>query len=224
MNCSELDKLIFQIESLDFKQARKIQTSMAARISLTDDYSKITRIAGLDVGFEDDRSIAIGGIVILKFPELELIEKHKARRNVVFPYVPGFLSFREIPVLLETFSAVKHKPDLLICDGQGIAHPRRFGLACHLGLLLDIPAIGAGKSKLIGRYSEPAITKGACSPLFDKDEIIGTVVRSRQGTRPLFISPGHRMSMKSAVKWTLKCCVKYRIPETTRQAHKLVSG
>ena len=224
MNCSKLKRLIYQLESSDFEQAKNMQTTLADKITLIDRYSSISRIAGLDVGFEDKNTVAVGGIVILNFPGLQVIEKRIARRKVIFPYVPGYLSFREIPVLLECFAQIQQQLFLMSCDGQGISHPRRFGLACHLGLLLDLPAIGAGKTKLIGHYLEPAISKGACTPLIDKDEIIGMVLRSRRGTRPLFVSPGHKISIKSAVKWTLNCCTRYRIPQTTRQAHKLVSG
>ena len=224
MNYSKLSQQICEIESADFERAREIQSSLAARISLKDDFSSISKIAGLDVGLEDNNTVAVGGIVILSYPGFEVIEKRLSKRKVIFPYVPGYLSFREIPVLLESFAKIRHKPDLIICDGQGIAHPRRFGLACHLGILLNLPAIGAGKSKLIGKYTEPALTKGSSSPLIFKDEIIGAVLRSRTGTRPLFVSPGYRISINSALHWTLNCCDKYRLPETTRHAHKLVSG
>ncbi len=224
MNSSKLKAEICKIESADYGQARKIQHELAKKINLSDDFSNINRIAGLDVGFEHNNSMAVGAVVILSFPDLDLIEKRLSRRKVKFPYVPGFLSFREIPVLLQAYQKIRNKPDLVICDGQGIAHPRRFGLACHLGVLLDLPAIGAGKSRLVGRYQEPSLEKGACSPLVHNHKIVGSAVRSRSGTKPLFVSPGHKISINSAIAWTLNCCPKYRIPETTRQAHKLVSG
>ena len=224
MNSSELKKQICKIEAADFNQAKQIQINLAAKITLNDEFSEISSVAGLDVGFEKNNTIAIGGIVILGFPDFNVIEKHISRRKVIFPYVPGYLSFREIPVLLQTYNKIHHKPDLIICDGQGIAHPRRFGLACHLGILLDLPAIGAGKSRLIGQFTEPPLSRGSSSPLVHQNQTVGAVVRSRHGTRPLFVSPGHKISIGSAVEWTMNCCPKYRIPETTRQAHKLVSG
>lgn len=224
MKCSKLKRQIYKIESADFQQAKQIQSQLATKINLKDDFSGISKVAGLDVGFENNNSVAIGGIVILSFPEFKVIEKRLSKRKVVFPYVPGYLSFREIPVLLQAFDKIRNKPDLVICDGQGIAHPRRFGLACHLGILIDLPAIGAGKSRLIGHYTEPSLKKGAFSPLIHNSESIGGVVRTRQGCKPLFISPGHKISISSAIAWTMRCCVKYRIPETTRQAHRLVSG
>ena len=224
MKCSNLKTQICKIEAADYERAKEIQSELATKINLNDDLSAIEKVAGLDVGFEYENSLAIGGIVILSYPGFEVIEKRISRRKIIFPYVPGYLSFREIPVLLQAYDKIRNKPDLVICDGQGIAHPRRFGLACHLGILLDLPAIGAGKSRLIGHYTEPSLSRGACSPLIHKGEIIGGVVRSRQGTKPLFVSPGHKISINSAIAWTLKCCPKYRIPETTRQAHRLVSG
>ncbi len=218
------DVQISQIESLSIAQAKIIQNDLAKQTRLTDEFGEIKTIAGLDVGFTDNNRIAVGGIVILSFPTFEMIEQQTSRRKVVFPYAPGFLSFREVPVLLEAFYHLSNKPDLLICDGQGIAHPRRFGLACHLGTILDIPSIGAAKSRLIGKYTEPSHDKGSSSHLVDKDEQIGTVLRTRLNTKPLFVSPGHRISFDSANKWVLNCCPKFRLPETTRHAHKLVSG
>lgn len=224
MECSKLKAQISVLESADYERAGQLQAELAKKIILEDDFLPVTKVAGLDVGFEKGNSVAIGGIVILAYPGLRVIEKCVSRRDVIFPYVPGFLSFREVPVLLDAYQKVRNTPDLLICDGQGIAHPRRFGLACHLGIMLDIPAIGAGKSRLIGHYCEPAPAKGSYSALTDRQEIIGGVVRSRRGCKPLFVSPGHKICITSAIRWTLNCCPKYRIPETTRQAHNLVSG
>ena len=218
------DVQISQIESASIEQAKNVQKDLAKKIRLTDEFNQIKTIAGLDVGFKDSNHIAIGGIVVLSFPDFKVIEQQTSQREVLFPYVPGFLSFREVPVLLDAYSKLQNNPDLLICDGQGIAHPRRFGLACHLGTVLNIPAIGAAKSRLTGQYRDPPSHKGSSSHLVDKGERIGTVLRTRKDTKPLFISPGYRVSFESANKWVLNCCPKFRIPETTRHAHKLVSG
>jgi deoxyribonuclease V len=142
----------------------------------------------------------------------------------VFPYVPGYLSFRELPAVLKALEQLKTIPDMFLCDGQGIAHPRRFGIACHLGVLTDIPSIGVAKSRLVGTYQEPGPNKGDQSNLYDDDEQIGVVLRTRNHVKPLFISPGHRISMSSATQWVLNCITRYRLPETTRMAHKLASG
>ncbi|HTY99332.1 MAG TPA: deoxyribonuclease V, partial [Rhodocyclaceae bacterium] len=141
-----------------------------------------------------------------------------------FPYVPGLLSFREIPALLAAWERLAIVPDLVLCDAQGFAHPRRFGLACHLGLWLDVPAIGVAKSRLIGTHGPVPEAKGEWTPLLDNDEVIGGVLRTRAGCKPLFVSVGHRVSLESAVAWTLACTTRYRLPETTRQAHRLASG
>jgi len=220
---AKLSQNIAQIEFADLARAKQLQLEGAASIRLEDDFSSISTIAGLDVGFDNHANAAIGGIVVLALPDFTVIEQHTARRPVIFPYQPGFLSFREVPVLLDAYATLATMPDLLICDGQGFAPPRRFGLACHLGMLLDIPAIGAAKSRLIGKYKEPGQAKGSFSALMDKNEHIGAVLRTRDGTHPLFVSPGHKISHTSAIHWTLRCCPKYRLPETTRHAHKLVS-
>jgi len=218
------DAQIKQIESINFAQAKTQQTNLASKVAIKDQLGDIKMIAGLDVGFKNNNKIALGGIVVLSYPEFVVLEKQSSQRQVIFPYVPGFLSFREVPVLLDAYSKLTIKPDLLICDGQGIAHPRRFGLACHIGTLVNIPTIGAAKSRLIGKFSEPALSKGAKSQLVDKDERIGTVIRTRKNTKPLFISPGHRVSFETTEDWVLRCCPKFRIPLTTRHAHELVSG
>jgi len=161
---------------------------------------------------------------VLDFQTLELVESAIARRPTTFPYVPGLLSFREIPAVLEAMLELSAPPDLLLCDGQGIAHPRRFGIAAHLGLLVDIPAVGVAKSRLTGTHDEVPLEKGSHVPLMDKGEQIGVVLRTRTNVKPLYISPGHRASIDSARKFAMACTTKYRLPETTRWAHKLASG
>ncbi len=147
-----------------------------------------------------------------------------ARRPTQFPYVPGLLSFREIPAVLDALEKINQRPDLLLCDGQGIAHPRRLGIASHLGLLVDIPSIGVAKSRLCGTHATAPETKGAWTPLRSGDEVIGAVLRTRVRVKPLYISLGHRISLESAIAYVLGCVTRYRLPETTRYAHRLASG
>lgn len=155
---------------------------------------------------------------------MQLQEQAIARRPTSFPYIPGLLSFREIPTVLDALGQLQIQPDLLLCDGQGIAHPRRFGIACHLGLLVDLPSIGVAKSRLIGQHQEVAEQRGSWQPLLDQGEVIGAVLRTRPKTKPLYISPGHRISLETAITYVMSCTTRYRLPETTRWAHRLASG
>jgi deoxyribonuclease V len=206
------------------KQAIELQQALRGHARIADDFAAINTVAGVDVGFEQGNTITRAAIAVLDYPSLTLREWTIARQPTRFPYVPGLLSFREIPAVLEALERLSVLPDMLLCDGQGIAHPRRFGIASHLGVLLDLPTIGVGKSRLTGSYEEPAESKGAWSPLTDKGEEIGCVLRSRCGVKPLFVSPGHRVSIASARQWVMNCLTRYRLPETTRWAHRLASG
>jgi len=206
------------------KEAIAIQESLLNRLVLHDDFGAIKTVAGVDVGFEENNTITRAAIAVLDFKSLELIESAIARRPTTFPYVPGLLSFREIPAVLQAMLELKQTPDLLLCDGQGVAHPRRFGIAAHLGLLTDIPAVGVAKSRLIGTHGDVPLEKGSHVPLMNKGEQIGVVLRTRTNVKPLFISPGHRVGMKSAIDFVMRCTTRYRLPETTRWAHKLASG
>jgi len=203
------------------KEAVAIQRVLRDQIVLKDRFSAIRRVAGIDVGYDKSAAVCRAAVVVLNFPELESVESVVIDSVPRFPYVPGLLSFREIPVILLALGKLTIMPDLLLCDGQGIAHPRRFGVACHLGLLTDLPAIGVGKTRLTGVYDEPGREKGCRTPLTDKGEVIGTVLRTRTGVRPLFVSPGHLISLESSVHFTLQCLSRYRLPETTRHAHRL---
>jgi deoxyribonuclease V len=205
-------------------EAKQLQLELAQHIVLEDRFQAPRFVAGVDVGFENKGKVTRAAIAVLNYPELELIDKSVIRSKTCFPYVPGYLSFRELPAVLQALDKLKTIPDMFLCDGQGIAHPRRFGIACHLGVLTDIPSIGVAKSRLVGSYLEPGINKGEQSPLYYKDEVIGTVLRTRKAVKPLFISPGHRISMESVATWVLNCTTRYRLPETTRQAHRLASG
>ncbi len=204
--------------------ARKLQEKLASQVIKKDQFSEVHYIAGADVGFEAHGAITRAAVAVLRYPGLQLVEKAIVRRKTRFPYIPGYLSFREAPAVLAAIKRLKQRPDLLLCDGQGIAHPMRFGLACHIGLLANIPTIGVAKTKLIGDYDEPGKKRGCQSPIYDKDELIGSVVRTRDNVKPLFVSVGHRICLETAVKYVLACATRYRLPETTRWAHRLASG
>lgn len=203
--------------------ARAIQEQLRGRLVLHDDFAEIGRVAGIDVGFEEGGTLTRAAVVVLRFPKLELVEQAVAKRPTRFPYVPGLLSFREIPAALDALARLRRPPDLILCDGQGYAHPRRFGLASHLGVLADIPTIGAAKSRLIGEHGPVGWEKGAWVELRYEGETIGAVVRTRTGVQPLYVSIGHRISLETAVGHVLACCTRYRLPETTRHAHRLAS-
>jgi deoxyribonuclease V len=205
-------------------QARAIQVDGRGRVIAEDRLGDVRRVAGIDVGFEQDGAISRAAVVVLDFPELRLVESAVARLPTSFPYVPGLLSFRETPAVLEALGRLSERPDLLLCDGQGYAHPRRFGLACHLGVLTGLPSIGVAKSRLIGTHGALPEEKGAWLPLLDGDETVGAVLRTRHGVAPLYVSIGHRVSLPTAIRWVLACTTRYRLPETTRQAHRLASG
>ena len=211
-----------------FEQALEIQQQLRTQVVTHDDFGAIRTVAGVDAGYEEDaerpgEGLARAAIVVLEFPSLRPLDYAIARRPATFPYVPGFLSFRETPAVLAALGELRATPDLLICDGQGIAHPRRFGIACHIGLLANMPAIGCAKSLLVGRYGELPDERGATVPLIHQREQVGVALRSRAGTKPLFISPGHRISIESSVRFVIACLTKYRLPETTRAADGLAS-
>ena len=204
--------------------ARVLQAGLVGRIERADRFGPIALVAGVDVGFEEGGSVTRAAVAVLRMADLEPVDQAIARRPTAFPYVPGLLSFREIPAVLDALAALRTSPQLLVCDGQGLAHPRRFGLACHLGWLLDTPCIGVAKSRLIGSFELPEQTRGATTPLVDGEETIGAVLRSRAGVRPVFVSIGHRLALDSAVALAMACTRRYRLPETTRHAHRLASG
>ncbi|MCR4302064.1 MAG: endonuclease V [Sulfuricaulis sp.] len=266
-------------------EARRVQEKLRANVITRNVFGKIHTVAGIDVGYEKNGKVTRAAVVVLDFPSLTPVDQVVARQLTRFPYVPGYLSFREIPAVLAAMKKLRRRPDLLLCDGQGLAHPRRFGLACHLGLLLDIPSIGVAKSRLTGTNGEVPDTKGAWVPLFDHPsshprlngdvhllplslqrgkgegdfphpraplpkgeggepsalardlvhsgasrgalhahlEIIGAVLRTRAGVQPVFVSIGHRISLASAIDYVLRCTTRYRLPETTRSAHRLAS-
>ena len=205
-------------------EARAIQNHLREYLILSDDFGPVRCVAGVDCGFEEEGRITRAAVVVLSFPELVLIDQAVARLPTSFPYIPGLLSFREVPAALAALEQLKESPDLVLVDGQGYAHPRRLGIACHLGLLTGLPTLGVAKTRLIGTHDEPPVQRGGWVSLSDKEEIVGAVVRTREGVKPLYISAGHRISLASAVEWVMRCTVRYRLPETTRQAHRLASG
>lgn len=201
--------------------ARHVQEQLRAQVVQTALPQPPRRVAGVDVGFEAGGSITRAAVVVLDFPALTVREHAIARLPTRFPYIPGYLSFRETPAVLAALEQLREQPDLLLCDGHGIAHPRRFGIACHLGVLLDIPSIGVAKKKLVGVYTREPVDKGDWVKLHDKTETIGAVLRSKDKVKPLFISPGHRITLEQAVEYVLACTTRYRLPEPTRLADKL---
>ncbi|MDZ8051010.1 MAG: deoxyribonuclease V [Aulosira sp. ZfuVER01] len=209
----------------NLEEAIAIQEKLRDRIITEDRFPEpVQYVAGVDMGFEVDGTISRAAVAVLSFPDLQVVETTLARRPTTFPYIPGFLSFREIPAVLDALEKVKIMPNLILCDGQGIAHPRRLGIASHLGLLIDLPTIGVAKSLLIGKYEEVPETKGSWQPLIHKGETIGAVLRTRTGVKPLYISSGHRVSLPTAIDYVMRCTTKYRLPETTRIADKLASS
>ena len=206
------------------EEATAIQRQLVSEVITSDQLESVQYVAGVDVGFADDGATSRAAVAVLSFPDLQLTQQAIALRDTTFPYVPGYLSFREVPAVLDALEKLNITPDLILCDGQGLAHPRRFGLACHLGVLTDIPTIGVAKSRLIGTHAELPMAKGSWQPLIDRGETIGAVVRSRSAVKPLYVSIGHRVSLKTAIDYVLGCTPKYRLPETTRIADQLASG
>lgn len=206
------------------EEATTIQETLRNLVITTDQLNTpIQHVAGVDLGFLEDGKMSRAAVAVLSFPDLQIVETSLAYRPTSFPYIPGFLSFREIPAILDALEKIKTIPDIILCDGQGTAHPRRLGIACHLGVLIDIPTIGVAKSLLIGKHEELPEAKGSWQPLIHKKETVGAVLRTRTGVKPLYISSGHRISLPTAIDYVLRCTPKYRLPETTRIADKLAS-
>ncbi|MGB7444871.1 MAG: deoxyribonuclease V [Coleofasciculaceae cyanobacterium] len=206
------------------EEAKAIQRKLQPEVVTEDQLGLVQYVAGVDVGFEEEGKISRAAVAVLGFPDLQLKEKAIARCPTTFPYVPGFLSFREIPAILKALEIINIIPDLILCDGQGLAHPRRFGLACHLGLWVDVPTIGVAKSLLIGKHEKLGEEKGSWQPLHDRGEIIGAVVRTRTKVKPVYVSSGNRVSLPTAIDYVLRCTTQYKLPETTRWADKLASN
>jgi deoxyribonuclease V len=204
-------------------EAVALQRALAAHTVTDTPLKSWELVAGCDVSHDRYSRALHAGVVVLRADDFSVVERRSAVAQVDFPYTPGLLSFREAPVLLEALAKVQHTPDVVTCDGQGIAHPRRLGLASHVGLFLDRPCVGCAKSKLTGKYDEPGPEPGARSPLLYRGQVIGSVVRTKARTLPVFVSPGHRIDLESAVRLVLACCRGYRLPEPTRLAHLYVN-
>lgn len=205
-------------------QAIQLQNELAEQVVVDDQIGEIRFVAGIDVGFENQNTTTRAAVAVLSFPELVLVEYRIHRTPNEFPYIPGLLSFREIPAVLGAMEKLQQTPDLVLCDGQGIAHPRRFGIACHLGVLTGLPTIGVAKTRLIGKYTDPPQQRGQWTALNDHGETIGAVLRTRIHVKPLYISVGHKTTLPTAIDCVMACTQRYRLPETTRWAHRLASG
>jgi deoxyribonuclease V len=205
------------------QEAIRIQEELRERLRLRPPKASFKTIAAADVSYSlaDDKLYA--AFLLFSYPDLTLMESASAWGRVSFPYIPGLLTFREAPILLQAFSKLKIRPGLIMVDGQGIAHPRSMGIAAHLGILLDLPTIGCAKSRLFGEDAEPGPDQGSVIPLLDHGRMVGMIVRTRAGVKPVYVSPGHRMDLDTSVKILLSLCRGYRIPEPLRQAHIFVN-
>jgi len=204
-------------------RARQLQTELAARVRLLDDYPPLRQVAGVDVGFEENGAVTRAAAVLLDAQSLLPLAEVVARQPTRMPYIPGLLSFRELPAVLQALSELPQTPDLVFVDGLGVAHPRRLGIAAHLGVITGLPTIGVGKSILVGTHAEVGPHRGDRQALLHKGEVIGCVLRSKDRVRPLIVSPGHRVSMDSAPELVLAFGRNYRLPEPTRLADRLAS-
>jgi len=204
-------------------EAIALQRRLAQGLERSDRIGEVSHIAGVDIGFEQGGEVTRAAVVVLTWPGLHPVEQALAREPTRMPYIPGLLSFREVPAALSAFARIKTRVDLVMVDGHGIAHPRRLGVAAHLGLWLDLPTIGVAKKRLTGQHAEVAEPRGSTTPLRDKDEPLGVVLRSRAGVKPVFVSPGHRLSVDSARDWAIACLGRYKLPEPTRLADRLAS-
>jgi deoxyribonuclease V len=204
------------------RQAIRLQERLRERVELRNRLGRIRTVAGADIAFDPETNIAFAGVIVYRYPELQEIERRFVRRKLRFPYVPGLLSFREIPVLLPAFARLRTSLDVILVDGHGLAHPRLFGIACHLGLILDRPAIGCAKSLLVGEHREPPARAGSTAPLYLKGRKVGVLLRTRDGVNPIFVTQGNRISLSTALRIVRACCDGFRIPKPTREADHYV--
>ena len=205
--------------TVDTAGAKTIQLELAAEVKMIGRVENVRFIAGVDISVNRWKGTGTAAVVVLSYPSLDIEEVQTVGDRVTFPYVPGLLSFREMPLIIPAFEKLKTVPDLVIMDGQGIAHPRRIGIASHLGLFLGIPVIGCAKSRLIGEHDEPGTAPGSWRPLIYKDDVIGAVLRTKERVKPVYVSTGHMIDLESAVGWVIASCRGYRLPEPTRLAH-----
>lgn len=205
------------------REAVALQQELRTKIEIRPLEDVPRTIAGADISFNRFSDVVYAGIVVLKFPSLEIIEEAGVQTRATFPYVPGLLSFREMPALLEAWQKLSAPPDVLVMDGHGTAHPRHFGIACHAGLYLDLPCLGCGKSVLTGKFEEPAAERGSWTPMMHYKETIGAAVRTKNRVSPVYVSPGHKIDLAGAIDLMLACDGGYRVPEPTRRAHLFVN-
>ena len=210
---------------VSLEEARDIQSHLASQVSQLDTISERPRyVAGTDISPPDPNGVAWGAAVVMSLPDLRIVEVKRAQGKPGFPYIPGFLSFREAPLVLDALERLATTPDFILADGQGLAHPRRFGLACHLGLFADMPTIGCAKSNLRGRHGPLDRERGARATLEDQGDVVGAALRTREGVSPIYVSVGHKVDLPSGLRWVLACCAGYRMPEPTRLAHQAAAG
>ena len=206
-----------------YRTAVARQLELRDRLVLKGGPRRVRLVAGADLSYDRGSDRFFAAVVVCRLPDLAVVETATARGTSPFPYIPGLLSFREGPLLLRAFRRLRAQPDLVLFDGHGIAHMRGFGIACHIGLLLDLPSVGCAKTRLVGTHAQPGRAVGAEAPLRHDGRRVGTVLRTRAGAKPVFVSCGHRIGLKAAVRWTLSACRGYRLPEPTRQAHLLAN-
>lgn len=218
----ERDFQIEHCESSDFVNFYRKQEQLSNQVISSDKLNHVQKIAGADVAYDEQEQRMVGALVVLDAKTLEVVDQATHEMDITFPYVPGLFSFREVPPLIEAYKKLKVKPDLIICDGHGVAHPKGAGMASHLGIELDVPTIGCAKSRLIGGYDEPGKKRGASAALMLGEKEIGRVLRTQDNIKPMFVSIGHKVSLETACAWVLKLCTAYRQPETTRKADALV--
>ena len=199
-----------------------IQNELRKRVVLQNGFSRVDMVAGADMSIETKSNEGFAGVIVYTFPELNEVERRHAHCRLAFPYIPGLLAFREAPVLLEAFAKLENEPDVIVFDGQGIAHPRGLGIATHMGIILDKPTIGCAKSRLVGSFEEPGSEVGNYSPLVFGGSTVGAVLRTKKKVNPIFVSPGHKIDLETCVKILLQCNDGYRIPKPTRQADHFV--
>ena len=209
---------------LSLAQALDTQRRLAAQVSRNNEVTALHFIAGVDISAGKVRGVVTGAVVVLDYPGLKVVETKLAQGKFGLPYIPGLLSFREAPLTLAACERLSITPDLILVDGQGIAHPRRLGLASHLGLFLNTPTIGCAKSLLCGEHKEPGEEPGSYAEVVDGGEIIGVALRTKLGAKPVYVSVGHKIDLETAVYWVLECCHGYRLPEPTRLAHLAAGG
>ena len=205
-------------------EAVEVQRGLACRVVRSGRLDSVGLVAGVDISGANSDGVARGAIVVLSYPAMEVVERNVVEMKAEFPYVPGLLSFREMPLIIAACKQLRTTPDLFIADGQGIAHPRRLGLASHLGLVMDVPAIGCAKSILCGKHGDLGEKPGNRAMLVDKEEVVGAALRTKRRVKPVYVSIGHRIGLDDACRWVLACCKGYRLPEPTRLAHQAASG